>query len=196
MRSSLLAIAIVLACCGIVAAQSPTGTKYGLGRAPTQQELFPRDAHIPPSGDGLPAGSGTAKAGEVVYQTRGCGSCHGPTGVEGPGPRVVGPPTRMRAPSPHPEHGGGNNWAGRGIVNWPFAPILWSWINVAMPLHQQGYLTPDEVYSLTAYILYRNGIIKEGDVMDAKTLPKVQMPNRDGYVPPPFAEWKPGLRGR
>jgi cytochrome c len=196
MRCSLLVTAIVLACCGIVAAQSPAGTKYGLGRAPTQQELFPRDAHIPPSGDGLPPGSGTAKAGEVVYQTRGCGSCHGPTGVEGPGPRVVGPPTRMRAPNPHPEHGGGNNWAGRGIVNWPFAPILWSWINVAMPLHQQGYLTPDEVYSLTAYILYRNGIIKEGDVMDAKTLPTVQMPNRDGYVPPPFAEWKPGLRGR
>jgi len=78
----------------------------------------------------------------------------------------------------------------------PFAPILWSWINVAMPLQQQGYLTPDEVYSLTAYLLHRNGIIKEGDVMDAQSLPRVQMPNRDGYVPPPFSEWKPGLRGK
>ena len=69
-------------------------------------------------------------------------------------------------------------------------------LRLAMPLHQQGYLTPDEVYSLTAYLLHRNGIIKEGDVMDAQSLPKVQMPNRDGYVPPPFTEWKPGLRGR
>jgi cytochrome c len=75
----------------------------------------------------------------------------------------------------------------------PFAPLLWSWINKAMPLNQQGYLTSDEVYSLTAYLLYRNGIIQEGDVMDAKTLPQVQMPNRKAYVPPPYTEWKPGL---
>src|SRR5262249_38363995 len=196
MRSSGLVLIAIVAAGVVVAAQSGTAPKYNLGRPPTEQELNPRDGHIPPNGEGLPPGSGTAKKGEIVYQTRGCGGCHGPTGVEGPGPRVVGPPTRVRAPSNHIEHGGGNNWAGRGIVNWPFAPILWSWINVAMPLHQQGYLTPDEVYSLTAYILYRNGIIKEADVMDAQSLPKVQMPNRDGYVPPPFAEWKPGLRGR
>lgn len=103
---------------------------------------------------------------------------------------------RRRPPSPHGEHSGENHWPGRGVKNFPFAPILWSWINVGMPLHQQGYLTPDEVYSLTASLLHRNGIIKEDDVMDAETLFKVQMPKRDEYVPPPFAEWKPGLRGR
>jgi cytochrome c len=174
-------------------AQSATTTRYNLGRTPTAQELNHRDAHIPPSGEGLPPGSGTAKRGEIVYQTRGCGGCHGPTGEEGPGPVLVGP-IRRRAPSNHVEHGGGNNFSGRGIKNFPFAPILWSWINVGMPLHQQGYLTPDEVYSLTAYLLYRNGIIKEGDEMDARSLPNVQMPGREGYVPPPFSEWKPGMR--
>jgi cytochrome c len=61
-----------------------------------------------------------------------------------------------------------------------------------MPLNQQGYLTSDEVYSLTAYLLYRNGITQEGDVMDAKSLPQVQMPGRDTHVPPPFSEWKLG----
>ena len=199
MRSSPYVLALLISYGGVVLSQSPTASKYNLGRAPTEQELHAPDAHIPPDGEGLPPGSGTAKRGEVVYQTRGCGSCHGPTGMEGPGPRLVGPPgppVRLRAPSSHVEHGGGNNFPGRGIVNWPFAPILWSWINVAMPLQQQGYLTPDEVYSLTAYLLHRNGIIKEGDVMDAQSLPRVQMPNRDGYVPPPFSEWKPGLRGK
>ena len=63
-----------------------------------------------------------------------------------------------------------------------------------MPLNQHGFLTPDEVYRLTAYVLYRNDIIQEDDVMDAKSLPQVRMPKRDAYVPPPFSEWKPGLR--
>src|SRR5881628_803995 len=113
-------LAMMLGYGGALLAQSPAASKYNLGRAPTEQELHAPDAHIPPDGEGLPPGSGTAKRGEVVYQTRGCGSCHGPTGTEGPGPRLVGPPgppVRLRAPSSHIEHGGGNNFPGRGIVN-------------------------------------------------------------------------------
>jgi hypothetical protein len=196
MRFSLPVAAILLMCGVPFAAQAQT---YHLGRTPTVQELRPADAAIPPNGEGLPPGNGTAKQGEIVYQTRGCGGCHGPTGQEGPGPLLVGtgtPIRQAREAASHAEHGGGNTWPGRGIVNWPFAPSLWSWINVGMPLNQQGYLTPDEVYSLTAYILYRNGIIKEGDKLDAETLPRVEMPNRKAYVPPPFSEWKPGLGGR
>lgn len=195
MRSETLAVTFVLACSAVVAAQPPPTSKYRLGRTPTPAELSPRDAHVPPSGDGLPTGSGTAKRGEIVYQTRGCGSCHGPTGEEGPGPVLVGS-LRRRAPSGHGDHAAENHWPGRGVKNFPFASILWSWINVGMPLHQQGYLTPDEVYSLTAYLLHRNGIIKEDEVMDAESLVKVQMPKRADYVPPPFADWTPGLRGR
>ena len=92
----------------------------------------------------------------------------------------------------------------------PFAPLIWHTINTMMPLDLQHRviqyevrdpttqccLTPDEVYSLTAYLLYRNGIIEEDDVMDAETLPGLEMPNRNGYTPPPYIDWtwKPGLR--
>ena len=91
------------------------------------------------------------------------------------------------------EHGEAT-WMGRGIENFPFAPLIWSWINQAMPLNQHGFLTADEVYRLTAYLLFRNNIIQEDDVMDAKSLPQVRMPRRNDYAPPPFSEWKPGLR--
>src|SRR2546422_3772471 len=204
MRCRWLVLAIVLLGGVEAATQSPT---YKLGRAPTRDELHPVDAAVSPNGDELPPGSGTAKRGEVVFLARGCGNCHGPTGIEGPGPILVEPFTeagtdsggaRPRANPGHEEHTMGRSvrpsgYAGRGVSRMPFAPLLWSWINKAMPLGQQGYLTTDEVYSLTAYLLYRNGIVKEADVMDAKTLPQVQMPNRKGYVPPPYSEWKPGL---
>jgi cytochrome c len=66
---------------------------------------------------------------------------------------------------------------------YPYATITWDYINRAMPASNPGSLTPDEVYSVVAFLLYRNGIIQETDVMDAKTLPKVEMPNRNGFVP-------------
>ena len=191
MRCSAALVAVAILVCGAVAsAQGPT---YGLGRTPTEEEMNPWDAAIGIDGEGLPRGEGTAEEGAVVYMTRSCANCHGPTGVEGPAPPLVGPPRSFPYPS---STGGypGNTWSGRGISNFPFAPLIWSFINKAMPLKQRGYLKPDEIYSLTAYLLHRNGIIGETDVMNETTLPEVQMPNRGGYVPPPFKEWKPGMR--
>ena len=192
MRCSVLVAAVILVCGVVAAAQGPT---YNLGRTPTDEELKPWDAAIGIDGEGLPRGRGTAQEGEVVYRTRACGGCHGPTGLEGPAPPLVGPPRSDHYPA---STGGypGNTWSGRGISNFPFAPLIWSFINKAMPLKQRGYLKPDEIYALTAYLLHLNGIIGETDVMDANTLPQVQMPNRSGYVPPPFTEWKPGMRQR
>ena len=205
MRCKLLVLAIVLLGSVQAATQSPT---YNLGRTPTSEELHPVDAAISPDGDELPPGSGTAKKGEVVYLFRGCGTCHGPTGAEGPAPILVEPFTSTGSdsgggrPRANPGHGAEHvmgrsvrpsGYSGRGVARMPFAPLIWSWINKAMPLNQQGYLTTNEVYSLTAYLLYLNGIIKEDDIMDAKTLPQVQMPNQTGYVRPPYSEWKPGL---
>ena len=69
------------------------------------------------------------------------------------------------------------------ISYYPYATIAWDYINRAMPANKPGSLSPDEVYAATAYLLFRNGIIQESDVMDAKSLPKVQMPNRNGFVP-------------
>jgi cytochrome c len=187
MRYSLL-IALVLLAFGVVeAAQGPT---YKLGRPATQEELHQPDAAISPDGDGLPPGSGTPAQGAMTYVARGCGRCHGPTLKEGPAPNLVGP----RRPSNSMGHEEGGNWPGRGITNFPFAPLVFSIIRQAMPLDRQGYLTADEVYSLIAFLLNRNGIIQEDDVMDAKSLPRVVMPSRDTYAPPPFSEWKPGMR--
>ena len=67
---------------------------------------------------------------------------------------------------------------------WPFATTIWDYVNRAMPRNKPGSLTADQVYALTAFLLYKNGIIQENDVMDPKTLPKVQMPNRNGFQPP------------
>jgi cytochrome c len=72
----------------------------------------------------------------------------------------------------------------------PYATVMWDYISRGMPLNKEGTLTPDEVYALTAFLLYKNGVIQESEVLDAQSLPKVKMPNRDGFVPPP--EWKHG----
>ena len=142
MRCSWIAAAIVLACAGAAAAQ---GTTYNLGRAPTEEELNPAGAAIGPDGQGLPDGSGTAAEGALLYVARGCSQCHGPTGVEGPGPHLVG-----ERGSGNPEYDAfyeGGNWQGRGIRNFMFATQIWSWINQGMPLNLQGFLTADEVYA-------------------------------------------------
>ena len=192
MRCSLFTAAIVAACAGLAAAQ---GTTYNLGRAATEAELNPAGAAIDPDGQGLPEGSGTAAEGALLYVARGCSQCHGPTGVEGPGPHLVG-----ERGSGNPEYDAfyeGGNWQGRGIRNFMFATQIWSWINQGMPLNQQGFLTADEVYALTAYLLHRNGIIEEDDVLDAASLPQVRMPSRGtfAYTPdhPAYEEWQPDM---
>jgi cytochrome c len=73
----------------------------------------------------------------------------------------------------------------------PHATVIWDYINRGMPLGKEGSLTPDEVYALTAFLLFKNGVIQEDDVMDAQSLPKVNMPNREGYALP-REEWKHG----
>ena len=187
-----VAAAIMLASAGSAAAQGPT---YDLGRPATEDELSPAGAAIGPDGKGLPPGSGTAIEGALLYVARGCSQCHGPTGVEGPGPHLVG-----ERGAGNPEYDAfyeGGNWQGRGIRNFMFATQIWSWINQGMPLNQQGFLTANEVYALTAYLLFRNGIIEEGDVLDATSLPLVRMPSRGtfAYTPdhPAYSEWTPNM---
>ena len=175
MRCSLLTLAAILAAGIGVGAQAPQNS-YGLGRTPSAAEIRAWDFAIGPEGKELPPGSGTAKRGELVAIQRGCGACHGPTLTEGPAPRLVGGEVALHT----------NYYP---VDHWPFATTVWDFINRAMPINNPGWLTPDEVYSLTALLLYRNGIIREDEVLDAVTLPKVQMPNRKGFITPP--QWKP-----
>jgi S-disulfanyl-L-cysteine oxidoreductase SoxD len=144
---------------------------------PSRAELQAWDLAIAPDGAELPPGSGSATQGALVFTQRGCSDCHGPTGKEGPGPVLVGAKiTPSMAYFP--------------VEYWPFAPSIWDYIRRAMPYNRPGRLTPDETYALTALLLFRNNIIQEDDVMDAKSLPKVHMPHRAEYTVP--APWTPG----
>ncbi len=165
---------------GSALAQSPTYS--GVGRTPSAEEIRAWDIAISPTGEELPPGRGTVEEGALVYR-RQCAGCHGVAGTEGRAPRLV---KRERCPNADP-------WA-LGLVlpmRSPFATTVWDFINRGMPLNREGTLTADEVYALTALLLYWNDLVAEDDVMDAQSLPMVVMPNRDNWAPLP--DWKPGM---
>ena len=165
-------------------AQSPT---YGLGHTPTPEEIRAWDIAIGPEGKELPQGSGTSKAGAPLYAQK-CAICHGVTGSEGPAPMLIKRANPPANPGPclSPCIRDNNVMA----VHSPFATTIWDYINRGMPFKQEGSLKPDEVYAITAFILFKNGVIPEDQVLDAQSLPQVKMPNRDGFAIPP---WKPGM---
>jgi len=152
-------------------AQSPT---FGIGRAPTAEELKAIDIDVFPDGRGLPPGRGTARAGRETYTSR-CVTCHGPTGTEGPQDILAGGQGSLNTSAPLKTVGS----------YWPFATTLWDYLRRAMPFDHPGTLTTDQVYATTAYVLFLNGIFGEDDVLDETTLPRVKMPNRDGFVGDP-----------
>jgi len=157
------AAALTLACAG-VRAESPD-----LGRVATPDEVAAWDISIEPSGAGLPAGSGTARTGAAIFAAK-CAGCHGETGGGKPNDQLVG--GSLTATPPVKTVGS----------YWPYATTLFDYIRRAMPLPESKSLSNDEVYALAAYILAQNKIIGEDDVIDARTLPQVKMPNRDGFV--------------
>jgi cytochrome c len=175
--------------CRIAWAQSPT---YGVGRNPTAEELRAWDISISPTGKELPAGQGTSKEGAAIY-ARKCAACHGANGFSGGrAPTLIKSDTDANSPCLRPCVNNGNLMA----IHAPFATTIWDYIHRGMPLGQEGTLTANEVYSLVAFLLYRNGVIQEGDVMNAQTLPNVPMPNHDGFsTPGPWEHGKPRLVG-
>ena len=162
---------LVLAGCVVAAAQAPD--YKNVGRSPTPQEIKAMDIAVGTDGKELPPGSGTAKTGAVLFAQK-CAACHGEN-LEGStlAPALTGGAGTLT--SMHPKMTTGSYW--------PFATTIFDYIRRAMPRFQEGSLTNDNVYSLTAFILFRDEIIKEEDVIDAKTLPKIKMPNRDGFIP-------------
>jgi len=162
----------LLAVCAAASAQAPN--YKNVGRAPTREELRAGEHAILSSGKELPPGSGTAIEGAEIFSGK-CAVCHGPAAEGTPlAPRLVGGKGTLNSPRPVLTIGS----------YWPFATTIYDYINKSMPRGQEGTLQPDEIYALTAFLLYKNDIIKESDVIDASTLPKVQMPNRNGFVPP------------
>ena len=142
-----------------------------LGRPATADEIAAWDISIPPSGSGLPHGSGTAKQGAAVYAAK-CVACHGANGAGKPADPLVGGIGTLTYSAPLRTVGS----------YWPYATTLFDYVRRAMPYDRPMSLTNDEVYAVSAYILSLNGIIPEDATMNAKTLPKVEMPNGDGFV--------------
>ena len=142
-----------------------------LGATPSAAQLAAMDTSIPPSGAGLPAGSGNVAQGAKVYVAK-CESCHGPKGVGKPADALVG--------------GIGSLASGKPVRTvgsyWPYPTTFFDYVRRAMPTNAPQTLSNDEVYAVTAYVLNLNGIVPESAVMNAQTLPQVKMPNRDGFI--------------
>jgi cytochrome c len=142
-----------------------------LGQPITSGDLASWSINVLPDGTGLPAGSGTSAKGAPIYAQK-CAHCHGEQGKGGVNAALVG-----GAPIKNMD-------STRTIANfWPYATTVFDFIRRSMPWQQPRSLSDDEVYSLTAYILAMNKLIGEQDEMNARTLPKVRMPNRDGFIP-------------
>jgi mono/diheme cytochrome c family protein len=210
LRRLLVIVTVVLGLSQIGSAQSPT---YGVGRTPTAEEVRAWDIAISPTGKELPPGHGTAKEGEQLYTQKGCAGCHGRTGSGGRAPTLISskitaaaapaalvsgaPAPATPPPTPMPGMPGMQclspcvNDSNAMALHSPFATTIWDYINRGMPIGKEGTLSPNEVYALTAFLLFKNNVIKEDEVLDAKSLPLVKMPNRDGFALPPD-EWKHG----
>ena len=165
-------------------AQSPT---YGVGRTPTAEELGRMDISISATGEELPPGTGTAKEGAQLYVQKGCIACHGAEGLGG------------LAPALQSKQGANVNvWKKERILplRSPYATVVWDFIRRGMPVGLEGTLTPDEVYSLTAYLLVLNHVIPEDQVLDKQNLPTVKMPIGDEFGKPhEFKLNAPRLKG-
>lgn len=126
-----------------------------------------------PDGRGLPAGSGTVMQGEKVY-TEQCAGCHGAKLEGGVGDRLIGGRGTLAANAGNPPVKTVESY-------WPYATTLWDYIKRAMPFNMPGSLSSDDVYAVTAYILNQAQIVPDDATMSKETLPKVEMPNRNGF---------------
>jgi cytochrome c len=149
------------------------GVQYGVGVAASPAQVAAWNIDIQPDGSNLPTGSGSVAQGRTLY-AQACASCHGQQGEGKPMDRLVGGNGTLNTATPVKTVGS----------YWPYATTIYDYIHRAMPFNAPGTLTPDQVYAATAYLLHMNGIIPENAVLDARSLPKVQMPNRDGFVAP------------
>ena len=149
------------------AQQSPN-----LGRPISPEDLASWDISIGPDGAGLPPGSGTVRQGEAVFSAK-CQACHGEKGAGTPNDRLVGGQGSLPGDKPPVKTIGSY---------WPYATTLFDYIRRAMPFNESKSLTNDEVYGVVAYLLNLNGIIAEGETMNAQSLAKVTMPNQEGFV--------------
>lgn len=150
-----------------------------LGRLLTLDEIAAISIHVFPDGSGLPPGRGSVAQGATIYRQR-CAACHGPEGQGVSADELAGATNSLTDDPPDKTIG----------TYWPYATTLFDYVRRSMPLDAPRSLSADEVYAVTAYLLFLNGILDEDKVLDAASLSKVRMPNRDGFIP----VYQPGER--
>jgi mono/diheme cytochrome c family protein len=166
---SLIVLSLTLGACAAAASEPPRGPM--LGRPASPVEISAADISVAPDGTGLPVGSGSVAAGAAVYAAK-CQSCHGAGGAGGPMDRLTGGLGTLRSERPI-----------KTVASfWPYATTLFDYVRRAMPLQAPQSLGDDEVYAVVGYLLSIDGIVPGDAVMDANTLPRIRMPNREGFV--------------
>ena len=169
------AAGLLVASAALAAVPSPN-----LGKPVTAAEVAAIDISIPPDGRGLPPGSGTVEQGAAIFAAK-CQMCHGPNGAGGPNDRLTGGVGSLSSAKPV-----------KTVASyWPYATTLFDYVRRAMPITAPQSLTNDEAYALAAYLLSVDGIVAKDARLDAASLPKVQMPNRGGFI-----SWEPKERPR
>lgn len=165
-----LAVTAVLGWIALTAAvaAAPEGPKLGKPLSPA--DIAAMDINVFPDGSGLPSGKGTALEGKAIYDAQ-CAACHGPKGTGGSAGELAG---GSALDGPHPDQTVGNYW--------PYATTIFDFVRRSMPLNAPRSLSDDQVYAVTAYLLNINALIGETAEMNAKTLPEVRLPNREGFV--------------
>jgi cytochrome c len=165
-RSALLLAPALCLLSSLYAQQSPN-----LGRPLTADDIKKIDITILPDGRGLPPGSGSVSTGATVYAQK-CQGCHGAQGAGKPMDQLTGGVGTLASAKP----------VKTPVSFWPTATTLFDYIRRAMPITAPESMTNDEVYAVTAYLLSIDGVIAKDAVLDAKSLPQVKMPNREGFV--------------
>jgi S-disulfanyl-L-cysteine oxidoreductase SoxD len=171
-----LALAAVLLAGAVSSAEEG---RYGLGKKISERDVAGWNIDVRPDGAGLPPGRGSAAEGKEIYLAK-CSACHGDNGEGTPMDRLVGGQGTLATDKPVKTIGS----------YWPYATTLFDYVRRTMPFTGPQTLGNDEVYALTAYLLSLNGIVAKDAVLDAKTLPRVEMPNRKSFVPDPRPDVK------
>ena len=169
-----LALLALASCASISPDARNSTTTHDIGTPLTDSQLAAWNIDVAPDGRGLPAGSGDVATGARVFAAQ-CAACHGARGEGGLGDPLVGGHGTLASAKPKRTVGS----------YWPYATTLFDYIRRAMPYNAPESLSADEVYAVSAFLLNQNGIVQANTRLDAASLPRVVMPNRDGFVPDP-----------
>jgi cytochrome c len=170
----LLALTALTSCSSVTPGARSADASHDIGTPLTEQDLAAWNIDIAPNGRGLPAGSGDVATGAHIFAEK-CAACHGAQGQGGLGDQLIGGQGTLTSAKPKRTVGS----------YWPYATTLFDYIRRAMPYNAPESLSADEVYAVSAFLLNQNGIVPANTRLDAASLPRVVMPNRDGFVADP-----------